>query len=183
MSLADSLPSNSKIILVVSDSLSYWYPYSDTYKPIKKSAITFGKKLISHGTYFNKYSKDNYSTAYYNNKTGYIYKLLATHFRWVPLSNSKQIIGYQCKVVLAVDNRDSILVYYSEDLAFPAGPFYNYNNLPGTPLEMFDQKRGIHLTAEKIEFNDYVILFPKKGKLISAKEHEERLQKAHSSRE
>lgn len=48
MGLAEKGLSSSKIILVVSDSISYWYPYSEAYKPIKNSAINFGKKLVSH---------------------------------------------------------------------------------------------------------------------------------------
>ena len=96
---------------------------------------------------------------------------------WLANSDTKVIEGYSCKSVLRIDdiNRDSVLLYYTEDIPYPAAPLWGYNGVPGVVLEIIDQTRSLHMIATKVTKGIFQIIFPSKMEIVSQEERNRRL--------
>ena len=85
------------------------------------------------------------------------------------LNDIKEILGYRCRSVLHVNEKnDSTLIWFTDSIPKPAGPL-DYFGFPGLVLEVFDQVRGWHILAGKVERGAFGVTMPK-GTMIIPRE-------------
>ncbi len=139
--------------LVFDDTASFFYNLSQEIRrdPFKERKI-YGLKLDNHSWYY-KPGKNVLAEGHHLKTAGKHFLVLDTalRFNWVLLSDTKIIEGYTCFASLSVNNKnDSTLAYYTRDIPLHFGPAW-YVGLPGLILEVYDQERGWHVKARKIE--------------------------------
>jgi GLPGLI family protein len=161
------LPDN---LLVFSDSLSLYHFVSGG-NPIKKKRL-FGEKLIHHAMLFNKNTDTVYSEVNWPpGKNKYLIADTSIKYDWKFPNSTKLVLGYQCKPALYVNTKnDSVLLWFTTEIAEPFGPA-NYIGLPGLVLEVYDQRNGLHIFADKLVKDNFKVVFPKEGRVLSKEEY------------
>jgi GLPGLI family protein len=164
------------IHFIADDTLSFSYLILKKSEE-KGSKLIFGDKLLPHGTYYNSLTKRQYTTTYYSKSNHFLSDLNIPQLNWHEGGSSKIILGYNCKSAIAITEKgDSVLAFYTDSLKSCGGPLYNYNNLPGVVLEVFDQERSVYLCAKEIDLGNYTVVFPSKEKIVSEKERYRRIE-------
>lgn len=101
-------------------------------------------------------------------------------YDWKITKETKEILGYETRKAEAiVDSTTNLIAWYAPKLVYKNGPA-QFGGLPGLILQIEeivdseDQKEKQIYTAIslKVDKSKKVIQFPKKGKVISRKEHE-----------
>jgi GLPGLI family protein len=158
--------------LVFNDSLSFCYRIMpDTRDQLKKATI-FGDKLVHHAMLYNSNTNLSYSeVAWPKGKQEYLIQGEQKNEDWQFLSGKKEILGYQCRGALLVnEKKDSTLVWFTDSIPKPFGP-YTFFGFTGLVLEVYQQPWGTHLRATKIETGIFRVVMPKEGILISLEEY------------
>ena len=182
-----------KLRMVANDSFCLVF-CRDIPKELRRNQKQLGDKLVNHGyfhdfmtgkkfseiklpkdfTYFAVNIPDTASIPEQSitRTTDYHYLVEDSLFasNWQLLDLQKTILKRNCRAALAIDkNNDSIMVWYTMELAFKKG-FLWYDGLPGIVLEVYDQKRNVHVKATGIKEKNIRIIPPQEGTKVSAAE-------------
>lgn len=157
-------------LLVFSDTLSI-YHFIEGGNPLKKKKV-FGEKLIHHALLYNKNSDSIYSEVNWPSlKNKYLIADTLVKYDWRFSSDTKQILGYTCKSALIItEKNDSVLIWFAPEIKEPFGPA-NYMGLPGLVLEVYDQRSNLHLFAHKLVRDNFIVVFPSEGEIISKEKY------------
>ena len=152
--------------LIIDDSLSFWYRLQNGYDPLRKKKI-LGEQLKHHAIFYNFNSNKYHSVvAWPTKKNAFLIEDSIKVENWIFLQDEKEILGYKCRPALRVgENNDTTLVWFSDSIPLSTGPFI-YIGFPGLVLEIFDQLRGWHILATKIQKGDFKVMMPIDIKII-----------------
>lgn len=154
--------------LVFNDSLSLWYRIPQGNDPRRKNK-NFGNKLIHHAILYNFNTNLYYHEVAWPKGKEFLIRDSVRNQNWLFLNDIKEILGYRCRSVLHVNEKnDSTLIWFTDSIPKPAGPL-DYFGFPGLVLEVFDQVRGWHILAGKVERGAFGVTMPK-GTMIIPRE-------------
>jgi GLPGLI family protein len=165
--------------LVFNDSFIFQYSFAENVKDPGADKIypfTAGGKpyLLKQG------SNLTYLNARKGKKDQWVYMEIPTKTpSWIFSEEQKNILGYTCKKAFwlnqyfsptkdSVKNwiSDSTIVWYTSDIKPATNPFFNYQGIPGTVLEIHDQnKNGWYMRAIAITREKIIINFPSADKV------------------
>lgn len=156
--------------LVFNDSLSFWYRMPQGNDPFRKK-ITFGNKLIHHAILYNFNTNVFFSEVAWPKGKKFLIQDSIRNENWIFLNDVKEILGYRCRKALYVNEKnDSTLIWFTDSIPKPAGPL-NYFGFPGLVLEVFDQVRGWHIVASKVQSGAFGVTMPKNIAIILRKDY------------
>lgn len=105
-------------------------------------------------------------------------------YDWKISKETKEILGYETRKAEAiVDSITSLIAWYAPKLAYKNGPA-EYGGLPGLILQLEEKRKSDDINEKlvytavslKVDQSKKVPQFPKKGKVISRKEHEKLME-------
>ncbi|MFT3911579.1 MAG: GLPGLI family protein [Ferruginibacter sp.] len=154
--------------MIFNDSFALVYFYSNSYgRRIKDKEI--GRKMLHHERFYDFITGEKLDELLSQGKEKYILKAKAPSWNWHFLNDERIVLGKTCHAALSVNAKnDSILVWYTNDLAFKKGPLF-YDSIPGVVLEAYDQSWDQHFLAVEIKEIDIKIV-PPEGTKISMDE-------------
>ncbi len=163
--------------LVINDSVSYCWP---GFSPQRDNAIKspLGSRFYWHSTYTNTKSRIAVDQAEPYGNPKYRIREAWGEINWEPLNGVKQILNYTCKKARWMNTKDSVIVWYTEELPPLFGPSV-FRGLPGTILEFiyYGPVNINHTSAIKIKPEADKIVEPTDGKLISREFLMERIKR------
>lgn len=136
-------------------------------------------ELATRGTIY-KNLKQNILAETINYPKDYILQDTIKKFDWKISKETKEILGYETrKAEAAVDSTKSVVAWYAPKLAYKNGPA-EFGGLPGLILQIeeninseYQKEKQIYTAITlKVDLTKKSIKFPKKGKVISRKEHQ-----------
>lgn len=136
-------------------------------------------ELATRGIIY-KNLKQNILAETINYPKEYILQDTIKKFDWKITKETKEILGYETrKAEAVVDSTKSLVAWYAPKLAYKNGPA-EYGGLPGLILQIeeninseYQKEKQIYTAITlKVDITKKSIKFPKKGKVISRKEHQ-----------
>ncbi len=158
--------------LVFNDSMSFAYGLWDGKKDPMRTNKSYGTKMFSHSVIFDRNRRMYYrGFAYPAGSKEYLVSDTLAKKEWLYSNDTKIIGGYECQKACFVneyrDGSDSTFVWYTKKIPLPFGPL-DYFGFPGLVLEVIEQgKQGLHICMETFQQDAFLIVFPKKYKIIT----------------
>ncbi len=173
-------PETRKSVLVIRDSLSYYYQVFDGKDSVP--SIPLGRKFRGHTTFIDHAKK---LLLFQSDPMGYP-KFLVEDTIGMPVWQTEEadisIAGFPCKKATAqLGNKMEVMVFYSTKLPAGYGPL-GVSGLPGTILEVWWKGSTNVLSAVSVEPRADPIVEPDDGKRISREEFDKKIRRLHSGR-
>ena len=155
-----------KIVLSISDSISYEYIRSPYYR-IKEP---LGKKFVGHSTYKNLSTQKMLSQSHLFSEVKCLIVDTIPQIIWKIEKDSAIILSFKCYKATCEYNNRPYIAWFAPDLKPSLGPSY-FGGLPGVILEMGNSQWMT--TAIKVIPEVSQIVEPGEGKKMSSKEFDE----------
>jgi GLPGLI family protein len=154
--------------LLFTDKVSFFYTLWNDSDPLKKKIIDSFD--LNHSTYYDAANAMIYTLKILPKDVGTL--LVANSLAeedWIFTNQTKKIKGYNCRLVSKpIDARDTIFVWYTEEIPFAFGPGY-YVGFPGLVLQVEDMFNKTRISVTEIKEKPVVVNLPQ-YRIISRKE-------------
>ena len=173
----------SNLRLIVNDSISFWYKILQGKDLAKKNNNIYGNRTLPQATFYDKRSNKTLSVIDLKGEDKYLKENNAKEIKWIDALSNKDILGFFCKSVYSVNEKnDSILVYYTDSVKINGAPLHNYNEVNGLVLEVFDQEINLHIAAKSIKKCFCEIIIPQNLDIVNEEQSKVRINKFRRKR-